>query len=257
MTAPRFLTSQLLSAQGSAHGFFNRSGGVSKGPFASLNVGYGADDNAEDVAENRRRCAMALGVAADRLLTPYQTHSADVLIADNVWPHTPEKADSLVTQTQGLAIGIVTADCMPVLFSDPEARVIGAAHAGWRGALAGVLENTLAKMARLGAKPANTRAALGPCLRQPNFEVGLDLLRAFTAKYPESVRFFAPGKSDEKRQLDLAGFAAWRLQQAGVTQFDDLDQCTLAAPDRYFSYRAMKSGKESHYGRNLSAIALA
>ena len=156
----------------------------------------------------------------------------------------------------GIAIGILAADCMPFLFYEPDAKIIGAAHAGWRGALAGVVENTVAAMEDLGATPGRIRAALGPCLRQANFETGLDLFSAFTAKYPESERFFAPGKSDEKRQLDLAGFGAWRLETVGVTQIDDLEECTLAAPDRYFSYRAVRRKGGTDYGRNLSAIAL-
>ncbi len=256
MTAPPFSRSQLFEGHGVSHGFFSRSGGVSKGSFASLNTGFGSDDTAADVTENRQRCAHALGVTDDRLLTAYQTHSPNILEVDGPWPAAPARADGLVTQRSGLAIGVLAADCMPVLLLSPEAKVIGAAHAGWRGALAGVLENVVAAMEHLGAERAGIKAALGPCLRQHNFEVGLDLLSAFTAKYPESARFFKPGKSDEKRQLDLAGFGAWRLQQAGVTQFDDLDQCTLAAPERYFSYRAMTRDGGSDYGRNLSAIAL-
>ncbi len=256
MTAPPFLTSRLLEADGVSHGFFSRVGGISQGPFASLNTGFGSGDAAEDVAENRRRCAQVFSVGDDRLLTPHQIHSPNIAIVDAPWPAAPARADGLVTRTPGIAIGVLAADCMPFLLLEPEAKVIGAAHAGWRGALAGVVENTVAAMEGLGAQRANIKAALGPCLRQPNFEVGLDLVTAFTAKYRESVRFFSPGKSDEKRQLDLAGFGAWRLQLAGVTQFNDLKHCTLAAPDRYFSFRAAKRDGLNDYGRNLSAIAL-
>ena len=206
--------------------------------------------------KNRKRCADVFGVDADRLLTPHQTHSPNAIAVDAPWSGAPARADGLVTRTPGIVIGVLAADCMPFLLLEPEARVIGAAHAGWRGALAGVVENTVDAMEKLGAERKNIRAALGPCLRQPNFEVGLDLLTAFTEKYPESERFFVPGKSDEKRQLDLAGFGAWRLKVAGVRQFDDLDQCTLAAPDRFFSFRAAKRNGGSKYGRNLSAIAL-
>lgn len=256
MTPPPFSTSRLLEMKGVSHGFFSRMGGISQGPFASLNTGFGSGDNAEDVAENRRRCADVFGLETQRLLTPHQTHSPNVAVVDAPWPAAPARADGLVTRTPGVVIGVLAADCMPFLLLEPEAKVIGAAHAGWRGALAGVVENTVAAMEGLGANRSKIKAALGPCLRQPNFEVGLDLLSAFAAKHSESARFFTPGKSDEKRQLDLAGYGAWRLQLAGVTQFDDLEQCTLAAPDRYFSFRAAKRDGGDDYGRNLSAIAL-
>jgi len=256
MSAPPFLTSSLLEGPGAAHGFFSRMGGVSSAPFASLNTGLGTDDHADDVAENRRRCADALGVSARHLLTCYQIHSPDVITVSAPWKSTPANADGLVTNTPGLALGVLAADCMPWLFIDPEANIIGAAHGGWRGALAGVLENTIAAMARLGAEPQRIKAGLGPCLHQPNFEVGLDLLETFSAKYPQSVQFFAPGVTDEKRQLDLAGFGAWRLRESGVQEIDDLKICTLVSPDRYFSYRAVKRDGGNDYGRNLSAIAL-
>ena len=256
MTAAPFSTSPLLEVDGVSHGFFSRVGGVSEGVFTSLNTGFGSGDNAENVAENRRRCANVFGLETQRLLTPNQTHSPNVAVVDAPWPAAPVRADGLVTRTTGVVIGVLAADCMPFLLLEPEAKVVGAAHAGWRGALAGIVENTVAAMEGLGAERTKIRAALGPCLRHPNFEVGLDLLTAFTAKYPESARFFTPGKSDEKRQLDLAGFGAWRLQMAGITQFDDLEHCTLAAPDRYFSFRAAKRDGGDDYGRNLSAIAL-
>lgn len=260
MTAPSptppYMVSPLLDRPGIAHGFFSRAGGVSGPPYASLNAGPGSGDRPEDVTENRRRCAAALGVAPDRLLTSYQVHSPDVKIVTGPWERGPEKVDGMVTQTPGLALGVLAADCMPFLFADEDARIIGSAHAGWRGALAGVLENTVAAMVRLGAQPERIRAALGPCLRQPNFEVGLDLLDAFTGKYPEAARFFAPGVTSDKRLLDLAGFGRWRLEQSGVSEVDDLDLCTLARPDRFFSYRAMRRNGEADYGRNLSAICL-
>lgn len=256
MSAPPFLTSALLATPGVKHGFFSREGGVSKGAFASLNTGFGSGDDQDNVAENRARCAAILGVEFDRLLTANQTHSPDVIVVSGPWAGAPEKADGLVTATPGLAIGVLAADCMPWLLVDPEAKIIGAAHAGWRGALAGVLENTVAEMTRLGAKEGRIRTAVGPCLRQPNFEVGLDLADAFAAKYPGSQQFFERGDAREKRRLDLAGFGAWRLQECGVSQIDNIDQCTLAEPEKYFSYRAMKRAGGSKYGRNLSAIAL-
>lgn len=254
---PPFLTSALLDAPGVAHAFFSREGGVSEGVFESLNAGVGSGDDPDAVVKNRRRCAAALGVAPERLLTNYQCHSAEVAITDGPWRESPAQADALVTKKPGLALGVLAADCMPWLFFEPEARVIGAAHGGWRGALAGVLENTVAAMESLGADRGRIRAALGPCLRRENFEVGLNVLESFTAKHAEAERFFAPGRTAEKRQFDVAGFAAWRLKAAGVAEVDDIKVCTLAAPDRYFSYRASRRRGDADYGRNLSAIALA
>ena len=256
MTAPPFLVAPSLDLPGVAHGFFSRDGGVSSPPYQTLNTGPGSDDRPDDVAENRRRCAAALGVAPDRLVTGYQVHSPDVKVVTGPWPDGAEKVDGLVTRTPGLALGVLAADCMPFLFADAQARVIGAAHAGWRGALGGVLENTVAAMVSLGAKAERITAAVGPCLRQPNFEVGLDLLETFTAKHPDAERFFAPGLTPDKRQFDLVAFGRWRLAQSGVTALDDLGLCTLADPNRFFSYRATRRANEPDYGRNLSAIAL-
>ena len=256
MSAPPRLTAPALETAGVTHGFFGREGGVSEAPYDALNTGFGSDDAREAVAENRRRCASVLGVAASHLLTAHQTHSPDVLFVDAPWRDAPEQADALVTTSPGLALGALAADCMPWLLADPEAGVIASVHAGWRGALAGVLENAVAEMERHGAQAARIRAALGPCMRQPNFEVGLELLGAFSAAYPEAERFFAPGARDNKRQLDLAGFGAWRLRQTGVSQIGDVGACTLAEPERFFSYRAERRAGRSDYGRNLSAVAL-
>ncbi|WDI30585.1 peptidoglycan editing factor PgeF [Hyphococcus flavus] len=253
---PPYLVSPLLDASGVAHAFFTRDGGVSNPPYDSLNTGPGSGDNQDDVAENRARCASVLGVRPDHLLTSYQTHSPDVMVVDEPWRNGAEKVDALVTKTPGVAIGVLAADCMPFLFADPQARIIGAAHAGWRGALAGVLENTVETMVELGAARENIGAAIGPCLRQPNFEVGLDLFEQFTSRYSEAERFFAPGKNDEKRQFDLVSFGLWRISTCGVTKTEDTNICTLGTPNRFFSYRAMRRDGLSDYGRNLSAIAL-
>lgn len=254
--APR-LTVDALSIEGVAHGFFGRAGGVSQGIYRSLNTGLGSDDAPGAVAENRARCAEALGVEAGSLLTLYQVHSPAVVVVTEAWTGQGPKADAMVTQTPGIALGVLAADCLPFLFADPEARIVAAAHAGWRGALAGVLEATIAAMQKLGARAERIRAGLGPCLRQPNFEVGLDLVEAFTANYPASESFFAPGASPGKHQFDLAGFGRWRLAEAGVAGLDDVEICTLGASQGFFSYRASRRAGEIDFGRNLSAIALA
>lgn len=257
MRHPPYLASPLLAGAGATHGFFGRAGGVSTGVFASLNTGLGSSDNPEHAAMNRARCAIALGVEPDRLLTLRQVHSPNAVLVRECWVAQGPEADAMVTRMRGVALGVLAADCMPFLFIDTQAGVIGAAHAGWRGALAGVLEATVDLMRAEGAEPARIAAALGPCLRQENFEVGLDLVDQFLAKHPSSGRFFAAGAAPEKRQFDLAGFGRWRLAECGVGQLDDLGVCTLARPDEYFSYRAVRRIGETEYGRNLSAITLA
>ncbi len=251
MTPPH-LSSPAL--HGVVHGFFGRAGGVSDGMFASLNTGLGSSDDPLRVAENRRRCREALGAA--HLLTLYQIHSSDAVIVTEPWEGAGPRADGMATRMRGVALGVLAADCMPFLFVDPEAAIIGAAHAGWRGALAGVLGGTIAAMVRLGARPHRIRAALGPCLRQSNFEVGLDVVEAFAAKHPDTEQFFASGVSAEKRQFDLAGFGRADLLRAGVEGLVDLGVCTLGEKSAYFSYRASRRANEPDYGRNLSAIVL-
>jgi hypothetical protein len=246
--------STLLARAGAAHGFFGREGGVSTGIFSSLNVGLGSSDDPASTGENRRRCREALG--ARHLLTLYQIHSDDAVVVTQPWDGQGPKADGMATRVKGVALGVLAADCMPFLFFDAHAEVIGAAHAGWRGALAGVLEATVAAMVSIGAAPDRLVAAVGPCMRQENFEVGLDVLSAFTAKYPQAEQFFAPGVSAEKRQLDLVGFGRSRLAAAGVSALDDAGVCTVANADAYFSYRMSRRNGDADYGRNLSAIAL-
>jgi len=253
---PPVLHSALLEKGGISHGFFSRIGGVSRGDFASLNTGPGSNDAPEHVAENRARCAKVIGADPQKLITNYQVHSADVVTVERVSPCAPPRADAHVTNVPGLALGVLTADCMPWLFVDPDAQIIGAAHAGWRGALGGILENTVSAMEALGAKRERICAAVGPCLQQPNFEAGLDLVDAFTDKHAESMRYFAPGVGAEKRRFDLVGYGRWRLGESGVTQIDDIGLCTLANPDRFFSYRASRTEGADDYGRNLSAIVL-
>jgi len=245
--------STLLTGAGAAHGFFGRSGGVSGGLFSTLNTGLGSGDDPADVAENRLRCREALG--ADHLLTLYQVHSADAVIVTEPWTGQGPKADGMATRLKGVALGVLAADCMPFLFIDREAEIIGAAHAGWRGALAGVLEATISAMISIGARADRVFAAVGPCMRQANFEVGLDVQDAFCEKHPMAEHFFAAGVSADKRQLDLVSFGRWRLHAAGVGRLDDIGVCTLGDSGDYFSYRASRRASDADYGRNLSAIA--
>ena len=246
-----------LALTGIRHAFFTRSGGVSGGLYASLNGGTGSKDDAAHVAENRARMAAALGVEPRRFLTLYQIHSPNVVVAEAPWTADERpRADAIVTRMRALAIGVTTADCGPVLFVDPQAGVIGAAHAGWRGALGGVVEATVEAMERLGAARDHIRAAIGPMIRQSNYEVGSDLIARFAAEDRASSRFFAPASRDGHALFDLSGYVAARLARAGVTQVEDLDLCTYADPDRFFSYRRTTHRAEPDYGRHVNAIAL-
>lgn len=246
-----------LSLPGISHAFFTREGGVSDGFYASLNGGTGSDDAPARVAENRSRMAAAVGVEPQRLLTAYQIHSPQVVVAEMPWPGDARpRADGIVTRMPDLAIGVSTADCGPVLLADPQAGVIGAAHAGWRGALSGIVEATVAAMERLGAERARIRAALGPMIRQPNYEVGCDLMDRFAEEDPESGRFFVPAERQGHALFDLGGYVAARLRRAGVTQIEDLGLCTYAEPGRFFSYRRATHRAEPDYGRHINAIAL-
>jgi YfiH family protein len=252
------LTSASLAAlKGVRHAFFTREGGVSEGVYASLNGGVGSRDDAGSVTENRARMAQALGVAPDQFLTAYQIHSPDVVVAEGVWSHEARpRADAIVTRRRGLAIGVSTADCGPVLFADSATGVIGAAHAGWRGALTGVLEATLAAMEDLGAERGRIAAALGPMIRQSNYEVGADLIEKFLGEDRVNSRFFAPAAREGHAQFDLPGYIAARLARAGLRQIDDLAVCTYADPARFYSYRRSVHRAEADYGRHINAIAL-
>lgn len=251
------LQAETLALSGIRHGFFTREGGVSTGLYASLNGGVGSADNAAHVAENRARMAAALGVEPRCLVTAYQIHSPQVIVADKPWPvDARPRADGIVTRTPALAIGVSTADCGPVLFAEPQARIIGAAHAGWRGALSGVVESTIAAMERLGATRALIRAALGPMIRQANYEVGPDLMERFAAEDSGSASFFAPAARPGHAQFDLPGYVAARLRRAGLTYVEDLNACTYADSERFFSYRRATHRGEADYGRHVNAIAL-
>ena len=247
----------LATAQRVRHAFFTRSGGVSQGVYASMNGGVGSSDAPEKVAENRARMAAALGVSADRLLTPYQIHSPDVVVADEPWAHDNRpRADAVVTRRPRLAIGVSTADCGPLLFADSEAGVIGAAHAGWRGALTGVIEATVAAMERLGADRSNIAVALGPTIRQQNYEVGPEFVERFLAADRSNSQYFKPSDRTGHAMFDLTGYIAECVQRAGIEQFEDLGLCTYAEPDRFFSYRRTTRSGEPDYGRHINAIAL-
>lgn len=239
------------------HGFFTRDGGVSEGVYATLNGGVGSDDAPARVDENRARMAAALGVAPDRLLTAYQIHSPDVVVVEEPWAsRNRPRADALVTRLPGLAIGVSTADCGPLLFADSAAGVVGAAHAGWRGALDGVIEATVATMEELGASRARIVAALGPTIRQPNYEVGPEFVERFLAADPGNTRFFSPAQRPGHAMFDLPGYIAERAQQAGIMSFEDLGLCTYAEPGRFYSYRRTTRLGEPDYGRHINAIAL-
>lgn len=252
------LASSLLAAVPRLrHAFFTREGGVSDGIYQSLNGGVGSRDNPAHVSENRARMAAAIGVAPQRFLTAYQVHSPDVAIAEEPWQGDARpRADAIVTRTPGLAIGITTADCGPVLFADPRAGVIGAAHAGWKGALTGVLESTVSAMETLGAERNGIVAAIGPLIRQPSYEVGAEFVERFTATDADYARFFAPSVRDGHAMFDLAGFIRARLEQAGVLMIDDLGDDTYSDA-RFFSYRRSVHRQEPDYGRHVHAIALA
>ncbi|WP_209598031.1 peptidoglycan editing factor PgeF [Ruegeria sp. HKCCSP351] len=247
------LTSDLLSPF--RHGFFTRRGGASSGIFSGLNCGQGSSDQTEIVALNRRRVADAMEVDPEAMVAVHQVHSPTVLTVKAPVEDEKPKADAIVTATPGLALTILTADCQPVLFADPDAHVIGAAHAGWRGALDGVLEATLDAMEALGADRSNICAVIGPSISQRAYEVGPEFLDAFLADSPDNSRFFANGESD-RLQFDLPAFGLHRLRQAGIGQAEWTRHCTYSDPDRFYSYRRSTHANEVDYGRLISVIRL-
>ena len=246
----------LSALDGIRHAFFTREGGVSEGLYVSLNAGVGSNDDPARVAENRARMAKAVGVTPERFLTAYQIHSPDVVVAETHWPADGRpRADAIVTRVPGLAVGVSTADCGPVLFADPQARVVGAAHAGWRGALAGVLEAAIAAMQRLGAERGRLVAAIGPMISQSNYEVGNEVMEQFTRADADNARFFAAGRPGHA-QFDLPGLIAARLARAGITRVENLGVCTYADPRLFYSFRRTTHRAEPDYGRHVNAIAL-
>jgi hypothetical protein len=238
---------------GVVHGFFTRQGGVSTGLYASLNGGQGSDDDAEAVAENRARIAAELG--AGHLVSVYQVHGDRVAPVTGPWPGARPEADAMVTDRPGIGLAILTADCAPVLLADREAGVIGAAHAGWKGALAGVLEAVVAAMAGLGAERDRIAAAVGPTISQRAYEVGPEFLERFLDEDPELGRFFAGGQGD-RAMFDLPGFCLHRLREAGVGRAEWTGHCTFSDPGLFYSYRRATHRREPDYGRLVAAIAL-
>jgi len=246
----------LAGVAGVRHGFLTRQGGVSDGVYASLNVGRGSGDDPGRVAENRRRAAAGFDLAPDALATCYQIHSAHPVIADLAWGDDRPEGDAVITAAPGVLCGALAADCAPVLIADPAARVVAAVHAGWRGALAGVVENAVGAMIRLGARPGDMLAAVGPCIGPSSYEVGLEFLAAFADTDPANERFFAPGQSAGKRLFDLPGFVLARLAAAGVASAEWIGRDTFAEEDLFFSNRRAAHRGETDYGRLLSAISL-
>ena len=252
------MTLEILTADSLSplrHGFFTRRGGASSGIFAGLNCGPGSSDQAECVRLNRARVAEAMDVDESALVTVHQVHSPDVVTLDAPIAGEKPRADALVTATPGLALAVLTADCQPVLFADAQAGVVGAAHAGWRGALGGVLEATLDAMVALGAERGRIQAVIGPCISQRAYEVGEEFLDTFLADDPGHVRFFANGRPG-RYQFDLVGFGLARLRAAGVGGASWTGHCTYSQPDLFFSYRRSVHEGQADYGRLISAISL-
>ncbi|MGB8816546.1 MAG: peptidoglycan editing factor PgeF [Rhizobiaceae bacterium] len=238
-----------------AHGFFTRQGGVSTGIYRSLNGGTGSSDERPNVEENRRRAAATFGATPAIIVSPWQVHSPDAVIVDKPFEGERPRADAIVTDTPGLAIGVLTADCGPILFFDEGANVIGAAHAGWKGALGGVLENTVAAMETIGARASRIKAVLGPSISQANYEVGPEFVETFMNAAVGNAAWFAPSSRAGHSMFDLWGYTLDRLAKAGV-EASCVNLCTYADEERFYSYRRGTHRKEPDYGRQISAIML-
>jgi YfiH family protein len=250
------LSPHLMALPRIRHAFFTREGGVSSGVYATMNGGVGSRDDPAHVAENRRRMVAVLG--ADALVTAYQVHSATAVVATRAWTRAEApRADAVVTTTPGIALAVTIADCGPVLLADSDAGVIAAAHAGWRGALDGIVASTVREMEKLGASRERIVAAIGPLIRQPSYEVGPEFVARFRSADAGFARFFTPARHDGHARFDLPGFIAHRLQESGVVRIDDLGLDTYADEERFFSYRRATHRNEADYGRLIAAIALA
>ncbi|MDI1326614.1 MAG: peptidoglycan editing factor PgeF [Brevundimonas sp.] len=250
------LTHPLLDKAGVRHGFFTRQGGVSTGIHDSLNTGLGSTDDPAAVAENRRRVAAHMGGAPDDFAACYQIHSSLARVAEAGWKGDRPEGDATVTAAPGVICAVLTADCAPILLADPEAGVVGAAHAGWKGALDGVVHSTVAAMRALGAEPRRMVAVVGPCIAQASYEVGADFQNRFDHHDPGGGRFFAPGATPDKRLFDLPGFVLWRLEQAGVGDAAWTGHDTRVDEARFFSNRRAWLNREPDFGRLMSAITL-
>lgn len=247
----------LTACEGIRHGFFTRTGGVSGGVYESLNCGIGSNDETAKVVENRARVGQTLGAAPGQLITPYQVHSANVVVAEEPWPQAQApKVDAIVTVQRGLAVAILTADCTPVLFCDPHAKVVGAAHAGWRGAISGVLEATITAMEGLGAARDRIAAAIGPTISQAAYEVGEEFEEKFLAEAAENERYFHRLQPQERPYFDLPGYAGHRLRRTCIKSVEILPYCTYSDKARFFSYRRATHRGEADYGRQISAIVI-
>ena len=256
MNIPPFITAASLAHPGIRHAFFTRAGGVSTGVYASLNGGTGSRDEPEKVRENRNRMAAALGVSSERLLIPFQVHSADAIVVEEPWTGVRPRCDGIVTKVRGLALGVTGADCGILLFSDAKAGIVAAAHAGWKGALTGIVEATVAQMERIGGRRADIAVALGPTIAGKSYEVGAEFVERFVAADLAHKRFFTPSERDGHAYFDLPGFIGLRAQQAKVGSFEDLALDTYADEARFFSYRRMTHRGEPDYGRLIAAIVL-
>ncbi|MBN8553416.1 MAG: peptidoglycan editing factor PgeF [Caulobacterales bacterium] len=256
MTSLAPLTHPLLTQAGVKHGFFTRRGGVSDGIYTSLNTGVGSRDDAAAVAENRRRIAAHMGGTPDDYAACYQIHSATAHVAQTGWKGERPEGDASVTQTPGVICAVLTADCAPILFADPQARIVAAAHAGWKGALGGIVQATVDAMTGLGAEPGRMVAVIGPCIAQASYEVGADYQDRFEAEAPGSDQFFQPGATPDKRLFDLPGFVLWRLEQASVGQAAWTGHDTRTDETLFFSNRRAFLNGEPDFGRLMGAIAL-
>ena len=254
MIAP--VTHPLLERTGIRHGFFTREGGVSTGLYTGLNTGIGSSDDPEAVRENRRRIAAHMGGQPDDLATAYQIHSAIARVAEGPWCGDRPEGDAVVTRVPGVICGVLTADCAPVLLADAEAGVVAAVHAGWKGALGGVVHSAVTAMGALGALPRRTVAVVGPCIARESYEVGADFLDRFEHHDPGSARFFSEGATPDKRLFDLPGFVLWRLEQAGVGDAAWTGEDTCADEARFYSNRRAFQRGEPDFGRLMSAITL-
>ena len=247
----------LSDLPGIRHGFMTRAGGVSEGIYDSLNCGLGSDDEQARVLENRRHVLQMAGIPAKSLLTAYQVHSPDVLVVEEEWRDGPRpKVDALVTTRKNIAIAASHADCVPILFADPEARVVGAAHAGWRGAVGGVLQATVKQMCALGARPERIRAGIGPCIGPASYEVGPEFPAPFLAQSPANARFFRPAQRAGHHKFDLESYVAAELAAMKLGAIDVAHRDTCAEAETFFSYRRSVQRKEPDYGRHVSVIAL-